>query len=283
MKINYLPKLSILAMAGLLAFTSCKKDNDVSPDENFVSAEDNARLESEMETSQNFVEADAAERFGNPNQNAANGVFSPCVTRTWDAATSTLTIDFGATNCLCKDGMYRRGKIVAVFNGNWRTAGSSVTITHNNYFVNDNQHLGTKIVTSLGNESSTSGNYKYSVVIQNASIIFTDATVRSWSAQREVERIAGQGTPSIQDDEYLVIGSSSGTNRRGTQFSTNISTPLKKVFRPGCARTFISGTVDIANSKGKNLVLNYDPTGNELCDRTASVTVNGKTRMITLR
>lgn len=281
MRTSTLPKLSILALAGLLAFTSCKKDNeDVSPDENFISAEDNARVEGEMEASQNLVDADAAERF---RQTPATGVFSPCVTRTWNATTNTLTIDFGTTNCLCKDGNYRRGQIIAVFNGTWRTAGSSVTITHNNYFVNDNQHVGTKIITSLGNETGTTTNYKYSVQVQNASIIFTDGTVRSWNAQREVERTAGQGTATILDDTYLVTGSSSGTNRRGTSFTTSIGTPLKKVFLPGCARAFISGTVNIANSKGKSLVLNYDPSGNEACDRTASVTFNGQTRLITLR
>lgn len=283
MRTSTLPKLSMLALAGLLAFSSCKKDDEAIPDENFISAEDNARVEGEMENSQNFVEADASERFGAPGQNVASSTFSACVTRTWDAATRTLTIDFGSTNCLCKDGIYRRGQIIAVFNGNWRMAGSSVTITHNNYFVNDNQHLGTKIITSLGNETSTSGNYKYSVQVQNASIVFTDGTVRSWNAQREVERTAGQGTATILDDVYLVTGSSSGTNRRGTSFTTTIGTPLKKVFQLGCARTFISGTVNITNSKGKSLVLNYDPSGNEACDRTASVTANGKTRIITLR
>jgi hypothetical protein len=283
MKISVLPKLSMLALAGLLALSSCDKEDEAKPDENFVSAEDNARMESEMETSQNYVEADATERLGSGGQAAANAAFSACVTRTWDAATKTLTIDFGSTNCLCKDGLYRRGQIVAVFNGNWRTTGSSITITHNNYFVNDNQHIGTKIITSLGNESSTSGNYRYSVQVQNASILFTDGSVRSWNAQREVERTAGQGTPTILDDEYLVTGSSAGTNRRGTSFTTTIATPLKKVFRAGCARTFIAGTVNITNSKGKNLVLNYDPSGNEACDRTASVTFNGHTKIITLR
>jgi hypothetical protein len=283
MKATTLQKFSMLALAGVLAFTGCRKDEEVTPEDAIVSAEDNAKVETEMETSQNMVDADAAERFGAPGANPGSGTFSACITRTWDATTKTLTIDFGPTNCLCKDGAYRRGQIIAVFNGQWRTAGSSVTITHNNYFVNDNQHLGTRIITNLGNESTTSGNYKYRVEVQNASIIFQDATTRNWNATREVERIAGQGTPNIQDDEYLVTGSASGINRRGVQFVATIGQPLKKVFRPGCFRNFISGTVNITNSKQKSMELNYDPANNEACDKTASVTINGKTKLITLR
>ncbi|MFC5271111.1 hypothetical protein [Adhaeribacter terreus] len=277
-----LSKLSLLALAGMLAFTSCKKDEDMKPEEAIVSAEDNARMETEMESVQDFVDAEAADpdlKTGNPSK---SGNLANCATRTWNASTNTLTIDFGATNCLCKDGKYRRGQIVAVFNGAWRAAGSSVIISLNNYFVNDNQHTGTKTITSLGNENGTA-NYKYSVHVQNASIVFTNGTSRNWNAHREVERVAGQGTLTLFDDEYLVTGTSSGTNRRGKNYSTIIGTPLKKVFRLGCARTFIAGTIDITNGRQKSMTLNYDPTGTEACDKTASVTYNGTTRIITLR
>ncbi|MBK0403198.1 hypothetical protein I5M27_09390 [Adhaeribacter sp. BT258] len=282
MKNLRVPKLSLLALAGLLAFASCKKDDDMKPEEAMVSAEDHARLETEMESVQDFVDAEAADpdlRTGNPSK---SGNLANCATRTWNAATNTLTIDFGSTNCLCKDGKYRRGQIVAVFSGTWRKAGSTVVISLNNYFVNDNQHLGTKVITSLGNEDGTV-NYKYTVHVQNASIVFTDGTTRNWNAHRQLERIAGQGTLTLQDDEYLVTGTSSGTNRRGKNYSSTIGTPLKKVFRLGCARTFIAGTVTITNSRKNSLELNYDPTGTEACDKTASVTYNGKTRLITLR
>lgn len=283
MKKLILPKLSLLAVACLLAITACKKEEKAAPEENLVSAEDNASLETELESAQNLVDADASERFGLSGQAGSSGVFSSCITRTWDAASNSLTIDFGPVNCLCKDGAYRRGQIKAVFNGTWRTAGSTVTITLHNYFVNDNQHTGTRTVTSLGNETGTTTNYKYRVAVQNAGIVFTDGTIRNWNALREVERVAGQNTPGIQDDEYLVTGTSSGTNRRGIQFTTVIGQPLRKVFRPGCFRNFISGTVNITNSKQKSMTLNYDPANTGACDKTASVTANGKTKTITLR
>lgn len=281
MKKQLTSKLSLLLLGSLLAFSGCNKDEDAAPEEMIVSAEDNARVETEMESVQNFVDAEAADPDLQTSNSSKSGNLASCATRSWDAATRTLTIDFGPNNCLCKDGKYRRGQIVSVFNGQWRTAGSTVTTTLVNYFVNDNKHTGTRKVTVL--EAGTGANFKYRVEVTNASIEFQDGTTRDWSAIREVERTAGQGTATLLDDEYLVTGTAQGTNRRGIAFTATINQPLKKVFQVGCARNFISGTIDITNSKQKSMLLNYDPNGTEACDKIASVTVNGKTRFITLR
>ena len=275
--------LLMLAMAGAFSLTGCRKEKEeVTPEMTFESAEDNARIESESETSQNFIDIESADpnlRAGLPSQ---TNNLPACASRTWDAANSTLTINFGPNNCLCKDGRYRRGILTATFAGQWRTVGSSVTIKKFNYFVDDNEHFGTRVITFVNNENG-SANYKYHVAVTGAGINFTDGSSRNWNAQRDIERIAGQGTPPITDDEYLVTGTSAGTNRRNVGFTTVIGQPLKKVFRQGCFRNFISGTVTITNSNNKTMLLNYDPANNEACDKTASVTANGKTRIIQLR
>ena len=275
------PNLAWLLLGGLLAFTSSKKDEEVKPEDMIVSAEDNARLETEMESVQNFVDAEAADPDLQTSGTSKSGNLANCATRTWNAATKTLTIDFGTNNCLCKDGKYRRGQIVAVFNGPWRTAGSTVTTTLVNYFVNDMKHTGTRVATSLTDASAA--NFKYRVEVKNASIEFPNGTSRDWNALREVERTAGHGTLTLLDDEYLVTGTAQGTNRRGVGFTATIGQPLKKVFQFGCARNFVSGTINITNANQKSMLLNYDPTGNEACDKVASVTINGQTRFITLR
>src|SRR5688572_8238639 len=186
------PKFSLLLLGGLLAFSGCNKDEDTDPAEMVVSAEDNARVETEMESVQNFVDAEAADPDLETSNTSKSGNLANCATRTWNAATRTLTIDFGPNNCLCKDGKYRRGQIVSVFNGQWRTAGSTVTTTLVNYFVNDNKHTGTRKVTSLGTDNGP--NFKYRVDVTNASIEFQDGTTRDWTATREVERTGGHGT-----------------------------------------------------------------------------------------
>ena len=203
-------------------------------------------------------------------------LLTACATRTYDAATRTLTLDFGPTNCLCPDGRYRRGQLRAVFSGPYRQAGAVVTISRTNYFVNDNQHLGTRVITNLG-----SGSFDLSV--QNASIIFAGGGgTTSWASQRRYTRTAGFGTRTILDDAYAVTGSLTGTNRRGVSYTATIQKPLVKVFAAGCARHFTAGTINITNSQDKAMLLDYDPTGTQACDNLASVTVNGRTYTIYL-
>ena len=81
------PNLAWLLLGGLLAFTSCKKDEEVKPEDMIVSAEDNARLETEMESVQNFVDAEAADPDLQTSNTSKSGNLANCATRTWDAAT----------------------------------------------------------------------------------------------------------------------------------------------------------------------------------------------------
>jgi len=270
---------------GMLLTSNCKKNNEVadSTTEDLVSAQDSGQADEENAAVADMVEAaapqDAAASASATVADPADlaRLLSGCFTRTYDAATRTLTLDFGRTNCLCPDGRYRRGIIKAVFSGPYRQAGAVVTITHTNYFVNDNQHLGTRVITSLG-----SGSFDLSV--QNASIIYANnGGTTAWASTRRYTRTAGFGTATILDDAYSITGSLTGTNRRSISYTATIQQPLIKKFTLGCARHFVSGTVQIANSNGRSLLLNYDPTGTAACDNIASVTVNGRTHTITLR
>ena len=64
-------------------------------------------------------------------------------------------------------------------------------------------------------------------------------------------------------------------------YTTTIQTPLIK--RGDCYKYFVHGALNIVNDQGRTLLLDYDPSGSQACDNTASVTVNGHTRTITLR
>ncbi|GAA4501960.1 hypothetical protein GCM10023172_24560 [Hymenobacter ginsengisoli] len=282
---RYTTSLRMLALAaltsGLLLTTSCHRADVVADD--ITSAEDHGQGDEENATSADLVEA-AAPQDATASGSASiagpaelKALASGCLTRTYDAATRTLTLDFGPTNCLCADGRYRRGQITAVFSGPYRQAGAVVTINRTNYFVNDNQHLGTRIITNLG-----SGSFDLSV--QNASIIFANnGGSTSWSSQRRYTRTAGFGTATILDDAYSITGSLTGTNRRGVTYTAAIQQPLIKKFAPGCARHFVAGTIELTNSNAKAMLINYDPSGTAACDNIATVTVNGHTRTIYLK
>ena len=274
--------LSMAALAGgmlLFGTASCNKDKEQPALESIESAEDAGAAEDETGSLNDLVEAAApadASVANGPVAEAADmaRLLSACATRTYDPATRTLTIDFGLTNCIGPNGVAHRGKIVAVYSGPFRQQGSSVTITLLNYFRNDNQHTGTRVITNAGDGS-------YTLSVRNASVI-TPSGTHSWTAQRTYTRLAGQGTRTILDDRYSVTGQANGTNRRGVEYTAAIQQPLLKEFAVGCARFFTAGTVSISNSRGKTMLLDYDPTGTQACDNIASVTCNGRTRTIRL-
>lgn len=278
-----------VALAGGLLTASCKKNNEVTSADDVVSAQDAGLGQEEDAATTDLVEAAAPQ-----DATAATSatvvdapelarLLPPCATRTYDAATRTLTLNFGPTNCLCPDGRYRRGILRAVFSGPYRQAGAVVTVSRTSYFINDNQHLGPHIITSLGSGS-------FDLAAQNASIIFADGGgTTAWSSQRRYIRTAGFGTPSILDDAYSITGSLTGANRRGISYTAAIQQPLLKKFALDCARHFMAGTIELtvtgtgASTSAKTMLLNYDPTGTQACDNIASVTLNGRTYPIQLR
>ena len=281
MRTRTLRPLVLAALAGSLLFaTACKRDKDAAPDEDITSAEDHSDGERETAFSADIVSAAAPQdetQTGSAavSPEAIGRVYGRCATRTYNADARTLTIDFGPTNCLCPDGKLRRGKIVVVFTGSDLRRHSGAVVTRENYFVNDNQHTATRIFTGLGNGS-------FSVAVTGASIIFANnGGTSSWTANRTCTMTAGFGTPQVSDDVYSVVGQAQGTNRRGVSYTATVGTPLIK--RGDCYKYFTAGTVTIANSNGKTLLLNYDPSGTGGCDNVASVTVNGRTKIITLR
>ncbi|KUG06113.1 hypothetical protein [Solirubrum puertoriconensis] len=276
----YRTGFAMLVSTGLMAgFSSCSKDNlGVATT---TSAEDQADAEGSDAATLEYIDANAP---ADVNQAGAGtwasaddqrSVCGTCVTRTYNAATRTLTLTFDAAGCVGRDGRVRRGQIVAVFSGQHRQPGSSVVVTLVNYSVNGNPHQGTRTLTYTGNSV-------YTLKVQDASITTPTGTA-SWSSERTYTQTAGQSTRTLLDDEFSVTGSVSGTNRKGVSFTATIQQPLKKVFQRGCARFFTAGTVEIKTSKEQTLLLNYDPAGTAACDNIASVTINGRTRTIQLR
>ncbi|MBF9224216.1 hypothetical protein [Hymenobacter ruricola] len=265
--------------SGLLLTTSCnRKSEDAAPDEDITTAED--RSEDNIETA---ISTDAMNVAGPADFSSTSPAFAvpdaefrarfgACATRTYNVATSTLTIDFGPTNCLCPDGRYRRGQILVRFTTDTQKRRAGAVVTRQNYFVNDNQHTATRTFTDLGLGS-------FSVDVTGASIIrANNGGTHSWTASWTFNQTQGFGTTPFSDDVYSVTGSAAGINRKNVGYSTVIQSPLIK--RGDCFKYYVQGTMNITNTKSKSMVLDY---GNGACDNTATVTVNGRTRTITLR
>jgi hypothetical protein len=277
MKKHFLNKLFLmLLLGGTFAFTACQKnDADMQESVSVESAESNAIADTEMSNVDAFVEDMINAEPQLNGRVAAPESLPACATRTYNHETRTMVIDFGKTNCMCRDGKNRRGKIVSVFEGRPHSDKARVTTKLVDYFVNDMQHTGVRVVTFVNQ------NVKH-VVVNDASVITPEGTI-SWKAERVIERIAGGDTPRLADDVYIIKGKATGVNRKGVAYVAVTEKPLKKVLAPGCARHFVSGILVIKNKDGNTFKLNYDPTGDEPCDNIAEVTINGHSKTITLR
>jgi hypothetical protein len=271
--------LSIIA----LSFPACKKDK-TADSEDITSVEENAQADeifSDIFTDVGTVETEYPAKFnssetkiesvksGNPS--VSNSCADVTVTSQGGGWPKTVTFDFG--NGCKENDRTRKGKVIAVFSASFKNTGSVITVTFDNYYVNDNKIEGTKTITNKGNAT---GNYKFTVDVSKSKINNINGGTRTWTSNRTIEWIKGiDNDPS--DDKFSITGSASGTNSKGKDFNVTIIKPLIKAI--GC-RFITQGTLQVTATGRPAIALDY---GNGDCDDKATVSVGGISREITLR
>jgi len=170
----------------------------------------------------------------------------------------------------CNDGQYRRGKILCAFNGSYWAVGTVVTYTFDEYFVDDNQVLGTKIDINKGVNSS---NNLWWETNENGSIIKANngGTV-TWISTRQLEWTEGAATIWVWwDDVYEMTGEAHGVTSDGLDYVYTITTPIVK--KLNCE--WVSRGVLTLEVTGLPLItLDY---GQGACDHDAVIIINGQT------
>lgn len=270
-----------------VSLLSCKKNNSETTDKSDTSvAADNSLVEGIYNDIQNISDqaSNGDLKFYSPLQNGNKKDLeieafekSSCATITHDSISNpkTLVVNFGNTNCLCQDGKNRRGTINVSYTGKYRESGSVRTITFSDYFVNDNQVLGTKTVTNNG--LNANGHTTFTIVVDGKIIKANGAGTHTWTSNRTREWLVGENTKTWIDDVYSITGSSSGTSANGSAYTATITTALRRALN---CTWFDSGVIEL-NQTGKLLkTINY---GNGSCDSDATVLINGKTYPITLK
>lgn len=264
-------------MLVIFSFAACKKDSK-STDTDTTPAQDNSLAESNYNDVNTMVDAAAAAgasfsfRMATNGNERVEGPFSGCGTVTVDTLSSphSITIDFGTNNCMCFDGRNRRGKILATYTGRYRDSGTVVSITFDNYFVNDNQIKGTHKTTNIGKNAA--GHPLYKVEVSGQIVKANNGGTITWNSTRQREWAEGSSTPlNWQDDAYSITGSANGTTAAGEAYTINITQPL--VRKMNC-RWFESGKVEVTPDGKATLALDYGTTG---CDANATVTIGGQT------
>jgi hypothetical protein len=280
----------------LLAFTlavtvltACEKEEKEVVDSDTQSSSDNALAESAFNDVTSISDQAHEGNLSTFKTFGTDGLLSNCANIVRQKADSTnsdtLLITFGfnnganpAVNCLCNDGRYRRGTIKVVYTGKYRDSLSTHTLSFNNYFVNDNQLLGGKIVTNLGRNAA--GHPRFSVDVNGSVVLANNGGTITWISNRTREWIAGYttfGPGNWNDDVYLITGTASGTGASGNTFTATITSPLKRSLS---CRWIESGTFDFTPAGKATRSVDY---GNGLCDDQATVTINGNVYNVILR
>ena len=269
----------------ILLLSSCKKetlDNDLS------SSQENSLCQ------QNFSDlgtmADEVLRDKNISYKLQNpfSLLSTCVTVDDTTGTKvnfeidikdTITIDFGSTNCLCNDGRFRRGKINFIYTGLYRTPGTQIEIEPVNYFVNDNQVSGLKIITNQGSGSNYILRHTIEVF---GTITKPDGTSIIWNCNRNRDWISGDTLFMNDDDAYSITGEAWGQNSNGVTFTSEITSSLIRKFdvnNPLCRRYFVEGKLEITPQNKPTRLIDF---GQGTCDNIATVTIQNQSWTIQL-
>jgi hypothetical protein len=271
---KFLKSLLIIGLCGFV-ISGCKKTSPAATDSDTTASNENAFSQSTFNDAGNISDQAASSNMSTYRLNAdANGsLLSNCATIIWDTLNhtnaDTLIVDFGTTNCLCHDGRYRRGKINIMYTKrHYFDSLNVITLTFNNYFVNDYGVSGTKIIT---NQGRINGQQTYNVVVNNGTITKpNNGGSFTWNSNITRKWIAGQNTPFFwYDDVYSFTGNSNGVSSTGTGYVATIVTPLERALS---CYWIGKGILDFTPSGKATRIIDY---GNGTCDNVATVTING--------
>ena len=269
--INTIVLIIILGVA--FGTTSCKKRK---LNKSTITSQDNAIAEmvfnDAFKVTEDAMKENGLEKAGSNLSSIYNACATVSLTPPLLDTTfpKTLTIDFGTVNCEDAYGIERRGKVIATTTGYYRDAGTVITITTENYYVNDYKVEGNKTVTNNGLNSDNQT--YFTIVISGAVITYPNGDVASYESNRVRTWVIGeatQGLLGILDDEYDITGTASGINREGRPYAMTVSSALRVAV---LCRWVKQGSIEI---QPEDLYVRTVDFGDGTCDREASVTING--------
>ncbi|PKQ70482.1 hypothetical protein [Raineya orbicola] len=254
-----------------LAFVGCRKKQEPLFDQSSV---DNAQADAQFNDLDNIV-SDVMLENNNNLRTTDEGIsertlrFRNCGIVTINAVTKTIVIDFG-TGTTCNDGRTRRGKIIINYTGGYMTPGSVITTTTQDYYVNDVKVEGVKVVTNVTQPDQVP---THTVSVRNGKLTFPDGTTFTWQTDRVRVWQQGYGDLNPYNEVIQITGTASGTNRRGVNFTAEITVPI--VVKTECwlqgIRKPVSGVYVVTSENAQKTV----DFGNGTCDRIVTVTITG--------
>lgn len=198
----------------------------------------------------------------------------PVVTFNTTVSPEVLTIDFG-TSCTGKDGKIRSGKII-VTSVSFKTFPSVRDKSFDNYTVDGKKITGSIVKTIL---KDSENNIRTAQITENVSISFPDnegTATRIANITRQYQR----GVLGIRNDNQIVSwGTVEFTRLSGVKINKTITAENPLVFKADCHH-IVSGIVSITTSNNRSWTIDY---GTGECDNLATLTINGKSKVIRIR
>ena len=280
----------------LLLFTACQKENSQTgtvEEQEIEAAKVSSEADGEAELVFNGIFDDA---FGVNDEVgiAGTGIFGR-VTACPDVTIERLglpnafpvriTLDFGNSGCVGRDGHYRRGKIIIEYSNRLIIPGATAVTEFDGFYYDSIKVQGRHKITNTSPTVIPANSRQFTVDVTNAKLTWPNENYIDWDSHRVITQFEGLGTINPLDDIFRVEGSSSGKVRRGNLivlWESNITDPLIKKFN---CRWIVKGKVrTIRRNATTNspwvAILDF---GNGNCDNQATITINGVTYQITLR
>jgi hypothetical protein len=270
MKLHLKKSLFIFFLSMCVALTACQKDGNVSPNTPEV---DEATATQAIETDPIIDDAisvvdDAID--GNFN-GMGNGRVEACGNIDLNLQQRIISIDFG-NGCQATFGRNRSGKISVTFTENQRT------IVFQNYKVENYALSGTII---QGNITRTRTQISYTTSVNNLAITTPNKKWTISNLQRTVQINLGANPLQLAGNEIRITGTSAGTNDKGENFTTEITTPL--IIKGSCFQSGIfypvSGISIVRVASKPAMTIDY---GSGSCDKQVTVTLGTINKTITL-
>ncbi len=281
----------VLLINALILLFGCKKEKTAELEYDTQTSQDNALAESTFNDVNNMasqaVESGLLSTYktSNPENSFLNSCATVTVTPDSTGSGGSVVIDFGSTPCqcqglICTDTRFRKGKINITYTGPYRSPGTIIQTTFDNYYVGVDsikmfKVTGTKTVT---NQGFNAANHLKFLISVNGQLTNSGGETMSWTSQRYREWIAGENTlTNWRDDEYVITGTANGTNFEGNSFTANITSGLYIALSCPYIK---QGIFELTPNGKPTRTLDY---GNGTCDGNATLTVNGTIFPIVLR
>lgn len=268
MKTQKILLAGLIAFSGMLALTSCSKDDDQGSEELSTETVALVKESASTETIEETIDASIHEAIADAEeQNSGPGpvsVESTCATVTVSPEDGsfprTITIDFG-DGCDGVNGMTRSGSIVVTLSDTLCNPGTEYVVAFSNYNVENFAVSGTKNVENTGTREAPS-------FTEESNLTFTMPSGIVITKHKSITRdwIEGMDTDTFVDDVFLISGSAEVSSSAGRSYSYRITRPLKTA---RTCRNVLEGVIEITwSGHGEPVTIDY---GDGECNRKVYV------------